>query len=294
MAKSVLADYRSKFIQHMTAGMNNVVQACKVLAEAKQNLDEKEFQKLCGELKLSKRESEKLVRIGTDKRVDMPEVKDRLPYAFTTIDRILSLDNDQFIEAVKNNVIHPSATRDEIDNFKKYGLSGTPHTVVDETRNPNEVRVATIWLDKTNLDDKKAEEIMKLLQVKLAEIEKAVSVQPMKLTPHGLVEKLKPSDKKLEKEAKTLQKNQEKVLRILVKAIKKKARLEAKSSFTSITQVDVDLSEAINCQPDYESVQAAVVRVKFDINLDEFIKNPSLAEEFYNGLIEKEKKGLPL
>jgi hypothetical protein len=81
MAKSLVASYRSRFIQHMTEGMNNVVQACKVLAEAKKDLSDVEFSKLIAGLNLSRRDAEKHVRIGSDKRFDAIELKDNLPYA---------------------------------------------------------------------------------------------------------------------------------------------------------------------------------------------------------------------
>ena len=146
MAKSLLVDYRSKFIQHMTGAMNNVVQACKVLAEAKGKLAKGDFGKLINDLNLSPRDAEKYVRIGNDKRFDAIEVKDNLPYAWTVLDRISSLDDDQFKEAVKSGLINPTTTRAEIDAFKSGEVAPMGE---DEQSDPNSVKVATIWVDKS-------------------------------------------------------------------------------------------------------------------------------------------------
>lgn len=290
MTKGLLADYRSKFIQHMTGAANNVVQACKVLAEAKGKLAKDDFGKLIEDLNLSSRDAEKYVRIGNDKRFDAIEVKNTLPYAWTVLDRISSLDDNQFKEAVKSGLIKPTTTRAEIDAFK----NGDIAPVEKEEADPNSVKVATIWVDKSKVDHTQVEMITKMLGEKLLEIQEKLSVQPLKLTDHGLTEKLKPNAKKVEKEEKTQRKQEQKALSILAKAIKKKARRTAQLANLKVHQMDFDLVDAQKCIADYETVQTAIVRLKMDVNLDEFIKNPKLAEDYYKKMVANEKKGLPV
>jgi hypothetical protein len=98
----------------------------------------------------------------------------------------------------------------------------------------------------------------------------------------------------LEREQKKQRKNEQKVLSILAKAIKKKARLAARQMETSVHETDLGLSDALKCMADYETVEAAIVSLKMNINLDDFIKNPKLAEDYYKKMVANEKHGLPV
>ncbi len=290
MAKGLLVDYRSKFMRHMSDACMSVVKACQVLAEANKDLSADDFKKLCSELKIEKRDSERLVRIGNDQRLKAEQVQERLPNTWTVLDRISSLEDDQFAKALKQGVINPLATRASIDAFKKAEVGEQVSEKLDHP--DNAYRIATIWLDKSKASAEVVEQITKRLADKLKELENEVSAGELVLTDHGVAEKLKPSQKQVEKETARRNRNQEKALKILTKAVKKAARLHKQN--TKVHQVDVDLNEAINCQPDYETVQAAISRVQLKVNLDECIENPELAEEFYNKMVEREKKGLPV
>lgn len=290
MAKSLMVDYRSKFMRHMSDACMSVVKACQVLAEAQKNLGADEFKKLCGDLKLEKRDAERLVRIGNDQRLKLDHIQERLPNTWTVLDRISSLEDPQFEKAVKEGVIHPLTTRAEIDAFKK---SETGVSQEDEKNTPdNAYRIATIWFDKSKASAEVVEQLTKGLSEKLRELEREVAAGELVLTDHGVAEKLKPSQKQIEKEALKRRRNEEKALKILTKAVKKAARLHKQN--TKVHQIDVDLTEAINCQPDYESVQAAISRVQLKVNLDECINNPEIAEDLYKKMVEREKKGLPV
>ncbi len=258
----------------------------------KGKLEEVDFSKLITDLNLSTRDAEKYVRIGNDKRFDAIEVKDNLPYAWTVLDRISSLDDNQFKEAVKSGLINPTATRIQIDAFKRGEVA--PVEKDDEKSDPNSVKVATIWVDKSKVDHTLVEKITKMLGEKLLEIQKELSVEKLKLTDDGLTKKLKPNPKKLEREQKKQQKNEQKVLGILAKAIKKKARLTAKLANLKVHEMDFNFSDAYQCSPDYETVESAIVSLKMGINLDEFIKNPKLADDYFKKMVSNEKQGLPV
>jgi len=290
MAKGLLVDYRSKFMRHMSDACMSVVKACQVLAEANKNLSADDFKKLCSELKIEKRDSERLVRIGNDQRLKAEQVQEQLPNTWTVLDRISSLEDDQFAKALKQGVINPLATRASIDAFKKAALGEQAPEKSDQP--DNAYRIATIWLDKSKATTEVVEQITKRLGEKLKELENEISAGELVLTDHGVADKLKPSQKQLEREAARRKRNEEKALKILTKAVKKAARLQKQN--TKVHQFEVDLSDAINCKPDYETVQAAITTVKLKVNLDECIENPEIAEELYNRMIEREKKGLPV
>jgi|GEM_PF-3193982 len=290
MTKSVMVDYRSKFMRHMSDACMSVVKACQVLAEANKNLSVDDFKKLCSELKIEKRDSERLVRIGNDQRLKEEQIQQRLPNTWTVLDRISSLEDEQFEKALKQGVINPLATRASIDAFKK---AATGEQVPEKTDQPdNAYRIATIWLDKSKATTEVVEKITKRLADKLKELENEISAGELVLTDHGVAEKLKPNQKQIEKATAKRKRNEEKALRILTKAVKKAARLQKQN--TSVHHFDVDLKEAINCLPDYETVQAAISTVHLKVNLDECIENPEIAEEFYKKMVEREKKGLPV
>jgi len=206
------------------------------------------------------------------------------------LDRISSLEDNQFEKALKQGVVNPLATRSSIDAFKKAELG--EHLPEKSDQPENAYRIATIWLDKSKASVEIVEQLTKRLSEKLKELEDEVSAGELVLTDHGVAERLKPSQKQIEREANKMKRNEEKVLRIMSKAIRKIARLEKEN--TKIHQTNLDLSDALNCKADYETIEAALITVKVKVDLDEFIKNPDLAEEFYDKMIEREKKGLPV
>jgi gas vesicle protein len=218
------------------------------------------------------------------------QVQQKLPNTWTVLDRISSLEDDQFQKALKQGVINPLATRASIDAFKKAEFGEQAPEKTDQP--DNAYRIASIWLDKSKASAEVVEQITKRLADKLKKLESEISAGELLLTDHGVAERLKPSQKQVEKETARRKRNEEKALRILAKAVKKVARLHKEN--TKVHQLDFDLKEAINCQPDYETVQAAISRVQLKVNLDECIENPELAEEFYKKMVEREKKGLPV
>lgn len=185
--------------------VDDVLEACKLLAEAKELLggNEKKKEKrhlwehflANDELKLTQRTIEKLTKIGNWKYITDPSVTCKLPPAWSTIYELVVWSEDKesaFLRAIKNNDVKCDMERKDVSDLKGSGSSG---------KDLNTKRIVSI---EVNADDYASWDVVKLGEVKSA-LEKNLKAVENKLSisvnTSTLDEKIKAiEDKKVKNE----------------------------------------------------------------------------------------------
>jgi len=162
--------------------VEDVLEACKLLAEAKQLLGGNEKKKdkrhlwehflANDELKLTQRTIEKLTKIGNWKYITDPSVTCKLPPAWSTIYELVVWSEDKenaFLRAIKNNDVKCDMERSDVAKLKSGNISG---------KNLNTKRIVSI---EVNADDYASWDVAKLGEVKTA-LEKNLKAVENKLS----------------------------------------------------------------------------------------------------------------
>ncbi len=124
------------FCQFANKSAENVLEMCKVVADAKAILTDAQFNQFCLAIGLNKDASaiSKMKRIGERYNQLMPH-KDKLPSAWTTLYRLANMSDDAFEAAIGNCQIHCNMTAKDLSLIapsKAKAKRGTPSIAVTQ------------------------------------------------------------------------------------------------------------------------------------------------------------------
>ena len=203
--------------------VEDILEACKLLAEAKDTLggnsknkkDRLMWEAFLNhkELNLTQRTIEKLTKIGSWKYIDDEAVICKLPPAWSTIYEIVvwsEENSNRFLKAVKNNDIKCDMERSDVARLKGGGSSG---------KNLNLKRIVSI---EVNADDYANWDVDKLADVKSA-LEKSLkaveSKLPVSVNTSTIDDKIKAIEDKKKKDLMNKGEDELKVVRKLGKIV---------------------------------------------------------------------------
>ena len=106
--KNMIDDYASKITQKWRNSVESIIDTGKLLLESSQNLSPKEFQTLVEQLPMSFTTIQKLISIGQNNYLE--KQVNHLPPHWTTIYEISTLDKGVIEEGISTGFIHPSSS----------------------------------------------------------------------------------------------------------------------------------------------------------------------------------------
>ena len=182
--------FKNRFPNEWQRNANSVLDAGKVLAEAKKELNRKRFQELGAALGLNEKMRQRLTKIGHCKQIYQKRISSHLPDSYATIEKIAGMTLDQFQEALKKKLIRKDTTRQEIERFLSKGKDA-------ETKDWSGTRpVITVRLDS---DVKNPEYVRKVMEAvkqtvdTLREHEEMISVHAQ---DHGYLDVLEAKEER--------------------------------------------------------------------------------------------------
>ncbi len=98
-----------------------------LLADAKDNLDGKEYKELLTRLGFGTRTEERLIAIARDSRLRAKRIQAKLPACWTTLYVLSEFNDQQWRSLQDSNKLTPKLTRAAAENFKK-GIPNKPST----------------------------------------------------------------------------------------------------------------------------------------------------------------------
>ena len=113
--------------------VNAVMTTAQFCAQADSRLTSQEKKELIGKLPFGEETFSKLVRIGSDARLQRPEIQELLPPRYTIIYLITTLGPEEFEEAVQANVIHAEQTRSGIEKWRAKHRKDQEQRAIDAT-----------------------------------------------------------------------------------------------------------------------------------------------------------------
>jgi len=115
MARPV-ASYVEEVRKLWGKGVEEVLEAAKLCAEAVKVLNQGELRSFKNGLPFKKSKLSKLVKVGSDRRLD--SVKEILPAGYTILYEIACLSDLVFNKALEEGVIHPELQKGEIEKWR--------------------------------------------------------------------------------------------------------------------------------------------------------------------------------
>lgn len=276
--------FRSRYLQHMTQGINHVIKACQVLVEAKQTLTEPEFVELCRDLKLSIRTQQRFLRIGEYEPFREESLHDRLPHAWGTLYELTCLDKDKFDSALVCGKISSQMTRQGVRKLLDAGKTGaqvSTKTVKATTSVPQSIvgrSVLTLSIDKDILDEQLVATIVEEVREVVKSIERHAHVFVCLHDHHaiqGIQDDLK-ADSAVSSVRNNLPFNEFRVLAKLARVVKNycKHQLSMASSIEKSLAREGKSNqwwaneELIKCEPTRECVEYAFTYLGIDLDID--------------------------
>ncbi len=267
----------------MTAGINQVIKACQVLVEAKQNLSEKDFSELCRDLNLSKRTQQRFLRIGEYEPFREESLHDRLPHAWGTLYELTCLDKDKFDSALVCGQISSRITRRAVRKLLNVsGASASPLQVVAKSSASAQLivgrDVVTLSIDKDNYDEQLVDMILEEMH-DVVRFLQSYRHCVIRIADHNAKEGIQDDVKALEaveSVTSNLPINEFKVLRKMAKFVRKycqhqflmSSEVERKLVREGRSKASWASQELMKCEPSRESVEYAFNYLGIDLDID--------------------------
>ena len=276
--------FRSRYLQHMTQGINHVIKACQVLVEAKQTLTEPEFVELCRDLKLSIRTQQRFLRIGEYEPFREESLHDRLPHAWGTLYELTCLDKDKFDSALVCGQISSQMTRQGVRKLLDAAKTGSQvpiRTVKATTSVPQPIvgrSVLTLSIDKDILDENLVATIIEEVQEVVRNIERHTRVV-IRLHDHNAIQGIQ-DDLKADSAVSSVRNNMPfNEFRVLTK-LAKVVRSHCKHQALMANPIEKSLfrkgkskqwwanEEFMKCEPTRERIEYAFNYLGIDLDID--------------------------
>lgn len=160
-SKNLIEDYASRITQKWRNSVESIIDTGKLLLESSQNLSPKEFQTLVEQLPMSFTTIQKLISIGQNNYLEK-QVK-HLPPHWTTIYEISTLDKGVIEEGISTGFIHPSSSSKDIKVYlsspkepkpQKDNLEKSRLGVVETTGDFNLEDIDKLERDLKKIEDK--------------------------------------------------------------------------------------------------------------------------------------------
>jgi|GEM_PF-3552938 len=292
--------FQSRYLQHMTAGINQVIKACQVLVEAKLNLSEREFADLCRDLNLSKRTQQRFLRIGEYEPFLEEALHDRLPHAWGTLYELTCLDKDKFNSALVGGQICSRITRRAVRKLLNVtGTGASQSKLVAKTPTSTQPivgrEVVTLSIDKDNYDEELVDMILEEVNDVVRFIQR-YSQSVIRLTDHNAREGIQNDVKALhavESVRSNLPINEFKALNKMAKLVRNYCKhqllmssdIEKKLYREGRSNASWANEELMKCEPSRECVEYAFQYLGIDLDIDQSMFDSAQVDR----LIEKLK-----
>jgi hypothetical protein len=99
--------------------VESILETARLCAEANAKLPKKEKHALLAELPFEHPTFSKLAKIGSDPRIHADSIKGLLPPSYSIMYALSSLSDEQLQHAVDSGVLHPKATRTDIESLSE-------------------------------------------------------------------------------------------------------------------------------------------------------------------------------
>lgn len=119
LEKASVVHYVSQIADSWRRCLLVTMEVAHLCAEANARLTATQKSELIAHLPFRRATFSKLVQIGTDKRLDTPEILRLLPPHYTTMYAVALLKDDELKQAVADKVLHPDLKRDELQRWRK-------------------------------------------------------------------------------------------------------------------------------------------------------------------------------
>jgi hypothetical protein len=116
---SLVANYVSEIGGNWQRGVDAFMNIARLCAQASEQLTVAQRSELMPELPFGEATFSKFVQIGTDTRLNAPEVQRLLPPHYTTTYAVTLLTDEELKEAIAEKVIHPDMQREELQRWRK-------------------------------------------------------------------------------------------------------------------------------------------------------------------------------
>ena len=122
------AGFLEVLVQGSMDSVEGVLQVCRTIRTAKENLPESEFKDLRDRWGKGEKVWSKLLQIGLDDRLEA--IKEHLPPSYTTIHQVHCLNDEELKEAVDSGALHPGVSQGVLKRWlKEYRFVGTQEAV---------------------------------------------------------------------------------------------------------------------------------------------------------------------
>lgn len=125
-------DFKERFPEDWQRDAESILEAAKVLTDAKGELHKKRFKELAAALGLNEKTRQRLTKIGSRKQLYQKRIRPKLPNSYATIEKIAGLSASELDEAIQKNLINKDTSRADVerllssgDKIEKQDWSGT-------------------------------------------------------------------------------------------------------------------------------------------------------------------------
>ena len=165
-----VSHYVQQITENWKKSLESVLNVARLLVEAEQKLNKKEWRTLVKELPFSKSITSRLLSVGKDKRITDPVHLSILPFSYATLYEISLLTDDEFKKAKCQGILNQRVYRKTIADFKNEERGIVPN---QKNEFPENEKFAIIYINPNEVDLSNIEEevLLKFLNTKGVRIE---------------------------------------------------------------------------------------------------------------------------
>lgn len=262
----------------------SILEAARVLAEARKALPKSAYEKLRNELGISLRNDQRLRKIGSDKRLYDPKIADALPDSFSSLEKLSALTVDEFDKFKKSGRLKKTLTREEIDLFRNGKSVKTKQSWTDWNR------LITIRV-KGVIEPHDAQEIIDDISEAVYGINHIREMDKVTIEDHGLVDRI--NERNIKKMESDLSRDTKEALNWGRKICKHLAD-EGRRSAPGWLKKQIKLGQVsppwtmdeVKHIRDFEGLKVAFSQLDVDdLDVDDLKNNPSLGAAYYKKLV---------
>ncbi len=164
--------YKVKIVTNWNKSKESIIEVGRLLADAKQKLSKDEWTELEDNLPFCKRTANRLISVGSDKRITSGTHTSQLPNSWATLYEISTMKDDEFDDAITTGVLNTKVQRKEISKFINERRGKVqPKVNLVPTEYSETLQFATVYINPDNLNSSDdMEKIQKSIQESIDKI----------------------------------------------------------------------------------------------------------------------------